>query len=925
MAKVCPQCGTRYEEDQRFCSKDGATLVAEQQGDTLTGIVLADRYLVKDKLGEGGMGEVYLAEHVRIKRKVAVKVMRNWMTNDPGAILRFHREAENASQITHPNVAAVYDFGETELGGGKKLVYLAMEFVPGKPLTTILEQDRVLNHIRTSDIVSQVADALSAAHSLGILHRDLKPDNVMVAETRVKTDLVKLLDFGIARVMDKKTQHFTSTGMIVGTPEWMSPEQISGDTLKTGTDIYALGLMAFRMLTGEGAFGGGSPQDILLAKMTKPPLRLIEAAPDIAWPAALQSVFDRVLSADAGSRYDDALAFASDFYYAVTQLPMTPDAEAYLALLSQRAVTPTRGMGTVESTTPVVGVQGLTESGPRPTFVARSSTPAVGTPTISTTDLPAGVRSAPVSTNRGSEEITAPIAVDALIAASNAETAEVEPLSTPAGPSAVTSGAGSGRGKALFYTGAAASVVLVAAIAMWAASATGSADGDTAAAPNAAAADSAARARSDSGGLDSATLAAMGPIISATSVRMPLDTVRARSENSVFRIVGSKGQGAGFLADSQGVVLTSSTFVGANDTVSVFLDGYTRLLGRVLAVDSARGLAAVRIPMRRCRRCSALALATDSMEAQTGDSILVVGAPSLVARRSSARGNIAERDDARGRLTTSARVNASAVGGPVLAEKQLVLGVVRPGAANAATSVTTLASAKQFMDETMSALARTPAIDSLPPTWPRRAVRAEALTEAQSRTRDEIIRRYGMSSGDFDILVMTPQVVGWRQRKVREARQASPFGAADFCTQGELCDVLEEWRSGRDYVTERRAVVIVQVSPRAALQPKFGAFATRKPEFRRGNVGAMSLTRDGVVTQPIEATRVHAVVNPEAYPENQRYYSAIYVYSADVFAGAQRIFLTVVPEGGGGPANFQLKNEIVQAVAADVGPYVTAR
>jgi eukaryotic-like serine/threonine-protein kinase len=150
-AKLCPQCGTRYDADNRFCTLDGATLVAENPADSLTGNVLADRYLIDRKLGEGGMGEVYLAEHIRMKRKVAVKVMRAWLTKDPAAIGRFHREAENASQITHPNVAGVYDFGETDQG----LVYLAMEFVEGESLTTLLDREKVLNHIRASDIVSQ--------------------------------------------------------------------------------------------------------------------------------------------------------------------------------------------------------------------------------------------------------------------------------------------------------------------------------------------------------------------------------------------------------------------------------------------------------------------------------------------------------------------------------------------------------------------------------------------------------------------------------------------------------------------------------------------------------------------------------------------------------------------------------------------------
>src|SRR5688572_4789429 len=300
------------------------------------------------------MGEVYLAEHIRMKRKVAVKVMRAWLTKDPAAISRFHREAENASQITHPNVAGVYDFGETSEG----LVYLAMEFVEGEPLTAVLDREKVINHIRASDIVTQTADALAAAHSLGILHRDLKPDNVMIGRSRARTDLVKLLDFGIARVMGRETQHFTSTGLIVGTPEWMSPEQIAGDKLDARSDIYTLGLIAFRMLTGEGAFSGATSQEVLLQKMTKSPRRLADVKGDVEWPEDLQVAMDKVLATDASRRYDDALNFAADFYAGVSQLPMTQSAEEYLSLLTQRSMSTPARLGTVEST-PVRGVPTL--------------------------------------------------------------------------------------------------------------------------------------------------------------------------------------------------------------------------------------------------------------------------------------------------------------------------------------------------------------------------------------------------------------------------------------------------------------------------------------------------------------------------------------------------------------------------------------
>ena len=132
--KICPQCGNEYELDQRFCPKDGATLKSQSSDGSLVGQIIADRYHIVQKLGEGGMGQVYLSQHVRMKRKSAVKVMNPGMVHDPDAISRFNREAENASQIAHPNVAAIYDFGETSDG----LIYLAMEFIEGDALTKIL-------------------------------------------------------------------------------------------------------------------------------------------------------------------------------------------------------------------------------------------------------------------------------------------------------------------------------------------------------------------------------------------------------------------------------------------------------------------------------------------------------------------------------------------------------------------------------------------------------------------------------------------------------------------------------------------------------------------------------------------------------------------------------------------------------------------
>ena len=209
--KICPQCATEYDLDQRFCPKDGTTLRLQNATGDLVGTIVADRYHVLRKLGGGGMGQVYLAEHVKMGRRSALKVMNPSMMKDADAISRFNREAANASRINHPHVADVYDFGETSDG----IIYLAMEFVDGPPLTKLLEQEGPLSPARAANIIRQAADALAVAHEMGIVHRDLKPDNIMIARNRDGSDCAKVVDFGIAKAADNAAQKVTKTGMVV--------------------------------------------------------------------------------------------------------------------------------------------------------------------------------------------------------------------------------------------------------------------------------------------------------------------------------------------------------------------------------------------------------------------------------------------------------------------------------------------------------------------------------------------------------------------------------------------------------------------------------------------------------------------------------------------------------------------------------------
>src|SRR3982751_5240554 len=192
-----------------------------------------------------------------------------------------------------------------------------MEYVEGEPLTDTLQRTGALPPARAAEIVRQTGEALAVAHDMGIVHRDLKPDNIMIARTRSGGDLVKVVDFGIAKAAGSDAQKVTKTGLVVGTPEYMSPEQLAGDKLDGRSDIYALGLVTFNMLTGRLPFPGETTQESMIMRLTDRPRKLSEMRPDVAWPAEVQQTMDRALERDASKRYRTATEFGRDLHRAV--------------------------------------------------------------------------------------------------------------------------------------------------------------------------------------------------------------------------------------------------------------------------------------------------------------------------------------------------------------------------------------------------------------------------------------------------------------------------------------------------------------------------------------------------------------------------------------------------------------------------------
>jgi serine/threonine-protein kinase len=384
--KTCPVCAAEWPDETKFCPNDGSTL-RSATGASLIGSVIADRYHIEKKLGEGGMGAVYLGEHVKMGRKSAIKVMAQSMASDPEAIARFNREAANAARINHPNVCAIYDFGETREG----IIYLAMEFIEGDSLNTLLKSQTALAPRRAAAILKQAADALQAAHDLGIVHRDLKPDNIMLARGRAGSEVVKVVDFGIAKAMGgEEGQKVTKTGLVVGTPEYMSPEQLSGDVLDGRSDIYSLGLVFFRMLTGRLPFEADSAQETMIKRLTDEPMRLSEALPGVEFPARLQEVMDKVLQRMPSHRYASASQFAHDVESAIagmaesapavdtegaTQLISAQGATAPLAKTEVAGASP-RGPRTPTTPAPAPTVQAPT-AGKRPVALIAASLVAV--------------------------------------------------------------------------------------------------------------------------------------------------------------------------------------------------------------------------------------------------------------------------------------------------------------------------------------------------------------------------------------------------------------------------------------------------------------------------------------------------------------------------------------------------------------------
>jgi tRNA A-37 threonylcarbamoyl transferase component Bud32 len=318
--KACPQCHIRYPQDSVYCFLDGATLTDIR--DPLIGATIAGRYLIEEVIGEGGMATVYRAKHKLVDRPCAVKVMNPAMASDTTVRERFRREAKAAQSLAHPNVIEIFDQGET----GDAVPYIVMELLAGKTLA-----DRILkgplDMVQGVPIMIQMTRGIARAHDLGVVHRDLKPENIFICSRADGSDLVKILDFGIAR--SRSDSRLTNAGELFGTPQYLAPERITGGDAGPSVDLYALGVIFFEMATGKLPFQAGDPTTFLIKHMKEQPPRARSLAKGI--PEKLDTLIAQLLEKDPKARPVDAHRIEADLVALAREVgapvPLEPEAD----------------------------------------------------------------------------------------------------------------------------------------------------------------------------------------------------------------------------------------------------------------------------------------------------------------------------------------------------------------------------------------------------------------------------------------------------------------------------------------------------------------------------------------------------------------------------------------------------------------------
>jgi serine/threonine-protein kinase len=355
--KICARCNQTHDANERFCPKCGMVLVDPEDIDRVGKTI--GNYHVKRILGRGGMGTVYEGEHVYIGKRVAMKILHSRYAKYEDAVKRFLREARAASAIEHPNIVDVTDFGPTEEGG----VFFVMEYLEGTSLEDLIEKRGAIELHRALNVANQMALALAAAHEKGVIHRDLKPDNIyliklpgrrdlvkamgnpgsanpedFIIEKENEYDFVKIFDFGIAKVLtpDQFSPKKTAQGAVFGTPEYMSPEAAKGMDVDHRSDIYSLGVILYDMITGRPPFEAEAASDVLQMQITKEVPPPTQTAPHMEITPATEELILRALAKDPGGRHQSMDQFRAELQGCYGTVRYKRNASAFEATANDR-------------------------------------------------------------------------------------------------------------------------------------------------------------------------------------------------------------------------------------------------------------------------------------------------------------------------------------------------------------------------------------------------------------------------------------------------------------------------------------------------------------------------------------------------------------------------------------------------------------
>lgn len=299
--KLCLICGFQTAGEQDICPRDGSSMVIVGD-DPLLGVVVEGRYKIESVIGQGSAGTVYRAVQELIGREVAIKVLHDYLVSDQEFIKRFTQEAKASSRLSHPNIITIYDFGVIPQGGRP---YIAMDLLRGTPLSDLLAERNHLEIEEGVSIFKQVCGALAEAHRQGVVHRDVKPENIVLVERSGQRLFPIVVDFGIARLVQEESDvaRITRTGTVCGSPTYMSPEQCTSSKVDHRSDIYSLGVVIYETLTGEVPFLSDELVKVMAMHLSDPPKPLNQVRDDLQFPAALEEVVYKSLAKNPDQRY----------------------------------------------------------------------------------------------------------------------------------------------------------------------------------------------------------------------------------------------------------------------------------------------------------------------------------------------------------------------------------------------------------------------------------------------------------------------------------------------------------------------------------------------------------------------------------------------------------------------------------------------